>query len=120
MMTHWNGALCLNAYVNSIIIHQGYWQCAGLYPLPRMREGLHSGLDCVDWEHEGVLQRPCDCSGKHVLQSTPYIRQVVVTLSIRLKELSCSYLPTLCSKLAHIYSSKARCNAEHCECSVHC
>ncbi len=38
-----------------------------------MREGLHSGLDGVDWEHEGVLQDPCNSSGKHVLQGIAYI-----------------------------------------------
>jgi hypothetical protein len=66
-----------------------FWQCAGIYPLPRMREGLHSGLDCVDWEHEGVLKRPCNCSGKHVLQSTPYIRQKAFTV-FAWKNSSCS------------------------------
>ena len=46
---------------------------AGACLLSRVCECLHSGLDGVDWEHECMLQDPCDCSGKHVLQGTPYI-----------------------------------------------
>ena len=41
--------------------------------LSRVCECLHSGLDCVDWEHECMLQDSCNCSRKHVLQGTPYI-----------------------------------------------
>lgn len=40
------------------------------YPLPRMTECLHTGLDGVYWVHGCVLDDASDCAGYHVLQKT--------------------------------------------------